>query len=70
MDLPGTLAVFFIFGGGSLLLLSRTPIGQAIADRIRGVRPEGTQDPAVIEELERLLSRQRETGRVGDGANA
>jgi hypothetical protein len=54
MDLTGILAVLFIFGGGSLILLSRTPIGQAIADRIRGLRPDATRDPAVLEELDRL----------------
>jgi hypothetical protein len=54
MDLPGTLAVLFIFGGGSLILLSRTPIGQAIADRIRGVRHDASPDPALLEEVDRL----------------
>ncbi len=30
------LAVFFIFGGGAAFLLAISPIGGAIADRIRG----------------------------------
>ncbi len=30
------LAVFFIFGGGATFLLAMSPIGRAIADRIRG----------------------------------
>lgn len=30
------LAIFFIFGGGAALLFSLSPIGRAIADRIRG----------------------------------
>ncbi len=30
------LAVFFIFGGGAAFLLAISPIGRAIADRIRG----------------------------------
>ena len=30
------LAVFFIFGGGAMFLLALSPIGRAIADRIRG----------------------------------
>ena len=30
------LAVFFIFGGGAVFLLAISPIGRAIADRIRG----------------------------------
>lgn len=31
------LAITFIFGGGSLFLLAISPVGRAIADRIRGV---------------------------------
>ena len=30
------LAIIFLFGGGTLVLLGFTPIGRAIADRIRG----------------------------------
>jgi hypothetical protein len=30
------LAIFFIFGGGAMFLLAISPIGRAIADRIRG----------------------------------
>lgn len=30
------LAITFIFGGGSLFLLAISPVGRAIADRIRG----------------------------------
>lgn len=30
------LAVTFIFGGGSLFLLAISPVGRAVADRIRG----------------------------------
>ena len=36
MDLEGALAIFFIFGGGAAFLLAISPIGRAIADRIRG----------------------------------
>ncbi len=51
------LAVIFIFGGGTLFLLAVSPVGRAIADRIRhGTQPfvGGGTDPAVVEELERL----------------
>jgi hypothetical protein len=47
------LAVTFIFGGGSLFLLSISPVGKAFADRIRF----GTQaqpDPQLLEEVEQL----------------
>jgi hypothetical protein len=57
MDWESIIAIVFIFGGGTLFLLAVSPVGKAIADRIR----HGTQalggggtDPAVIEELERL----------------
>ncbi|HUL04107.1 MAG TPA: hypothetical protein VLV16_12860 [Gemmatimonadales bacterium] len=30
------LAIVFLFGGGTLFLLAISPIGRAIADRIRG----------------------------------
>ena len=36
MDWEGLLAIVFIFGGGAMFLLAISPIGRAIADRIRG----------------------------------
>ncbi len=50
------LFVVIVFGGGILWLLSRTAIGQAIADRIRGNQPSAQPDPALLEELDRLRS--------------
>ena len=53
------LAIVLIFGGGALGVLAYSPIGKAIAARIRGETPQalaaaqGT-DPAVLEELARL----------------
>lgn len=47
------LALILIFGGGTSIAISFSPVGRAIADRIRGhPAPEG--DPAVYEELERI----------------
>jgi hypothetical protein len=46
------LAVVFIFGGGSLFLLAISPIGKAIAERIRGGAPNAPG--AVHEALEGL----------------
>lgn len=45
------LAITFIFGGGSLFLLAISPVGRAVADRIRGVG--GSKDA-----LERLRQSQ------------
>jgi hypothetical protein len=52
----GILAIIFIFGGGTLFLLAVSPVGKAIADRIRhGTQPLGSgPDPEVLNELESL----------------
>ncbi len=53
------LAIIFIFGGGTLAVIAYSPVGKALAARIRGETPgamaalHGT-DPAVLEELDRL----------------
>jgi len=47
------LAVTFIFGGGTAVLLAFSPVGKALADRIRG-RGVVLQDPEVIEDLNAL----------------
>ncbi|HXG43590.1 MAG TPA: hypothetical protein VNJ71_02415 [Gemmatimonadales bacterium] len=52
--MEGTLFVLIVFGGGMLWLVSRTAIGQAIAERIRGGQPSAQPDPALLEELDRL----------------
>ena len=54
--MEGIFAIAFIFGGGSLIGLSFTPLGRAIADRIRhGAMPRAAEpDPVVYEELEHL----------------
>lgn len=59
MDPEGILAITFIFGGGSLFLLAISPVGKAIAERIRhGPQPPGAGDPhpEVLGELEQLRS--------------
>ena len=59
MDPEGILAITFIFGGGSLFLLAISPVGKALADRIRhGTHPVGSgePDPHVLSELEQLRS--------------
>lgn len=79
--MTGLLFVIIVFGGGMLVVLSKTEIGRAIADRIRGEGLGGSTDPALLEEVtrlrqdvselqervdfaERLLARQRESGRL------
>lgn len=56
MDIEGVLAITFIFGGGTLFLLAISPVGKALADRIRhGTQPLSSgPDPEVLTELEQL----------------
>lgn len=49
------LAVVLIFGGATACLLTISPVGRAIADRIRhGAAPPLGFDPNLAEEVERL----------------
>lgn len=50
MDITGVLAVTFIFGGGAVVLLSMSPIGRAIGDRIRGASGGGEARLRTIED--------------------
>lgn len=54
--MEGALFIIIVFGGGMLFALSRTEIGHAIADRIRGGSVARTADPALLEEIDRLRS--------------
>lgn len=58
VDPEGILAITFIFGGGSLFLLAISPVGKALADRIRhGPQANPSEpDPGVLAELEQLRS--------------
>jgi hypothetical protein len=51
------IAILCIFGGGTLVLLSFSPVGKAFADRLRhGPQPLPAiePDPAIYDELDRL----------------
>ena len=57
MDVGSVLAIIFLFGGGALVAISFSPIGKAVADRLRHGRtplPAPELDPAVYEELDHL----------------
>ena len=81
--MEGVLAITFIFGGGTLFLLSVSPVGRALAERIRG-HAQPAQDPELLAEVdalrhevaelhervdfaERLLAQRQEPGKVGAG---
>ena len=73
MDVEGILAIILIFGGGTAVALGFSPIGRAVADRIRGkhalpqaedLRAEmGEQHEAVVEELQQV---RRELAEVAE----
>jgi hypothetical protein len=49
--LEGILAIVLIFGGGTLFALSMSPVGRAIADRIRGAPKPGSVGSRELDEL-------------------
>jgi hypothetical protein len=51
--MEGLFAITFLFGGGTLFLLSMSPVGRALAERIRG-RHEPSQDPELLAEVDAL----------------
>jgi hypothetical protein len=54
MDMEGVLAITFIFGGGTLFLLSISPVGKALAERIRNQGPQPVPDPELLAEVDAL----------------
>jgi hypothetical protein len=54
MDMEGVLAITFIFGGGTVFLLSISPIGKAIAERIRSHGAVPQHDPELLAEVDAL----------------
>ncbi|HEU5358848.1 MAG TPA: hypothetical protein VFU45_07005 [Gemmatimonadales bacterium] len=48
------LAIILIFGGGTAIAISFSPIGRAIAERIRGKPAFAEPDPQVLAELDDL----------------
>lgn len=57
------LALLLIFGGGTLIALSFSPMGRAIAERIRFGKaelPAPETDPGIYDELDRLRTEMSE----------
>jgi uncharacterized protein YlxW (UPF0749 family) len=54
MDMEGVLAITFIFGGGTLFLLSVSPVGKALAERIRNQGVRIAQDPELLADVDAL----------------
>lgn len=51
--MEGILAVIFLFGGGTLFLLSISPVGRALADRMRA-RDASMRDPELLADIDAL----------------
>jgi hypothetical protein len=45
------VAIVMIFGGGTLFALSMSPVGRALADRIRGTSKHGSISDKDVDEL-------------------
>jgi hypothetical protein len=54
MDMEGILAITLIFGGGTAFLLSISPIGKAVAERIRSRGAVPMHDPELLAEVDSL----------------
>jgi hypothetical protein len=54
MDIEGVLAITLIFGGGTLFLLSISPVGKALAERIRHQGSVPMRDPELLAEVDAL----------------
>ncbi len=50
MDIEALVAIVLIFGGGTLFLLAVSPVGRALADRIRGRAVGGGDASAELKE--------------------
>lgn len=63
VDVEGVLAIIFLFGGGTFVGVSFSPLGRALADRLRhGKVPLETPeiDPAIYQELDQLRTEMSE----------
>jgi hypothetical protein len=58
--MPEVLAILFIFGGGTLFLLSVSPIGRAYADRLRGKSAQAQLAPEELDDLRAQLQTVQE----------
>jgi hypothetical protein len=54
MDIEGVLAILLIFGGGTLFLLAISPVGKALAERIRNQGGLPARDPELLAEVDAL----------------
>lgn len=63
-----SIMVLVIFGGCAAVAIAYSPIGGALAARIRGRGPGGGTDPAILTELDELRARLAEVEERADFA--
>lgn len=59
-NVVGLVAVVLLFGGGTLFLLSISPIGKAVAAKILGRKTPAPDDEEVAEEIKELRQEMEE----------
>lgn len=67
-DLTGVIAVTLLFGGGTLFLLSISPVGKAIAARILGRQSHVLDEEKLTKELQELREEVDSLAAGGDPA--
>jgi hypothetical protein len=65
-DIIGLVAVVFLFGGGTLFLLSISPVGKALAARILGKKRAIADDEETVEEVRELRREVEEMRHLGE----
>jgi hypothetical protein len=60
MDIGGGLVVAIVVICIGLMKIFRGPVGEAVADRLRGESGRGRTDPAMVAEMESLKQRLAE----------
>jgi hypothetical protein len=68
-DIIGLVAVILLFGGGTLFLLSISPIGKAFAARMLGKKGAIVDDDETAEEVKELQREVEEMRHWGEQVN-
>ena len=70
MDLVGLVAVVLLFGGGSLVVISFSPIGRAVAARLLGRSSPVMDEEEMKKDMERLRGEVRGLAAMGEEMDA
>ena len=65
----GLVAVIFLFGGGTLFLLSISPLGKALAARLMGKKGAAETSDEAAEEIRQLRGEVEELRHFGEQMN-